>query len=68
MTIHFREIAVVDGNGDELTLFEIRDRASLFGLLAKSRFQLCTDEPVEKNGRGYVVPSTGEKLRLVRQR
>lgn len=67
MTSKFREIAVLDGNGDELTLYEIRDRARLFGLLARKRFQLGTGEAVERAGRGFVVPSTGEKLTVVRK-
>jgi len=66
VTSQFREIAVVDGNGDELTLYEIRDGTRLFGLFARKRFQLGTGEAVEKAGRGFLVPSTGEKLTLVR--
>ena len=62
VTSHFREIAVVDGNGDELTLYEIRDGTRMFGLLPKTRFQLGTGEHVERRGRGFIVPSTGEKL------
>lgn len=68
MTSQFREIAVVDGNGDELTLYEIRDGALLFGLLPRMRFQLGTGERVERRGRNFVVPSTGEKLTPVRAR
>lgn len=68
MTSHFREIAVVDGNGDELTLYEVRDGASMFGLLPRKRFQLGTGEHFERRGRGFVVPSTGEKLTRVKER
>ncbi len=66
MTSHFRKIPVVDGNGDQLTLYEFRERSLLFGLLATTRLELCTGELVEKSGRGYVIPSTGEKLKRVK--
>lgn len=65
MTSHFRTIAVFDANGDQLTLYEIRDRPSLFGLVARKRLQLCTGELVKKRGDGFVVETTGEKLTRV---
>ena len=68
MRSHFREIAVVDGNGDELTLYEIREGGLLFGLLARKRFQLGTGEHVERRGGGFIVPATGEKLTRVKAR
>lgn len=67
MSSHFRTISVVDANGDELLLYEFRERASLFGLVPKRRFQLCTGEAVEKRGDRYIVLSTGEKLTRITQ-
>ena len=58
----FKAIPVVDAHGDQLTLYEIRERGSLFGLVPKKRFELCTGEVVEEHGNGYVVVRTGEKL------
>jgi hypothetical protein len=55
----------LDGNGDQLTLYEIRERASPFAFVARKRLVLCTGETVKSDGRGYVVVSTGEKLRRV---
>jgi hypothetical protein len=66
VTSHFRKIPVVDGNGDQLTLYEFRERALLFGLFAITRLELCTGELVQRAGRGYVISSTGEKLKRVK--
>jgi hypothetical protein len=59
---YFRTIPVIDGNGDELILYEIRERSSPLALVAKKRFELCTGEPVAKSGNGFVIQTTGEKL------
>jgi hypothetical protein len=66
VTSHFKTIAVLDGNGDQLTLYELRDGARLFGLVARKRLQLCIGEAVERKGNRYVVLATGEKLTRVR--
>lgn len=55
----------MDANGDQLSLYEFL-QPSLFGLVRKSRYQLCTGEPVMREGDGFVVVSTGEHLRKVR--
>lgn len=68
VTSHFKTIAVLDGNGDQLTLYEIRDRASLFGFVTRKRLELCTGEPVKAAAGGFVVVATGEKLTRVRPR
>ncbi len=65
MTSHFRTISVVDANGDQLLLYEIRERISPFRLVPKRRLELCTGEPVRKQGHAYVVETTGEKLTRV---
>lgn len=62
---HFKTISVLDGNGDELSLYEFLE-PSLFGLVRKRRFHLCTGELVTRSGDGFVVVSTGEHLSLVR--
>lgn len=66
MRTYFRTIPVVDGNGDQLTLYEFRDRSSSFRLVPKKRFELCTGEPVRKERDGFVVEATGEKLTRIR--
>ena len=66
MTSHFKTIPVLDGNGDQLTLYEMRDRARLFGLVSRRRLQLCTGEAVVRKGNRFVVLATGEKLTRVR--
>ena len=66
MTSHFKTIAVLDANGDQLTLYELRDRTGLFGLVARRRLQLCTGEAVVRKGNRFVVLATGEKLTRVR--
>ncbi len=57
-----KSIPVQDSNGDELTLYEIPERVSLFGLFVKTRLELCTGELVMRDGEEYLVASTGEKL------
>lgn len=66
MSSRFRTIPVVDGNGDELTLYEIRARGPLFGLMPATRLELCSGEPVEKCDGGYIVLTTREKLTPIR--
>ncbi len=61
------QIPVVDGNGDELTLFEVRERGGFFGLWPRKRLALGSGETVHKHGDGYIVVATGEKLRRVRK-
>lgn len=65
MTSKFKAISVLDGNGDQLTLYEISERVSLFGLLTRKRLELCTGEPVKAAADGFVVVGTGEKLTRV---
>jgi len=57
-----KAIPVVDGNGDELTLYEVRERGGLFGLLPRSRYVLGSGEAVVKTRHGFVVAATGEVL------
>ena len=68
MKSRISKIPVVDGNGDELTLFEVRERGGLFGLLPRKRLVLGSGEGVAKARNGYVVVATGEKLTPVRAR
>lgn len=65
MSSHYRTIPVLDGNGDQLSLYEFLEPASFFGLVRKKRYHLCTGELVRKQGDGFVVVSTGERLRRV---
>lgn len=66
MSSHFRTIPVIDGNGDQLFVYEIRKRLGLFGLRARNRLELCTGEAVAPaDGGGFVVLRTGEKLTCV---
>lgn len=53
---------MLDGNGDQLTLYELDHRRWLFGLIVKKRYVLCTGEPVERRGKHFIVADTGEKL------
>lgn len=66
MNSHFRTISVLDGNGDELSLYEFLEPGSVFGLVRRRRYHLCTGERVAKEGDGFVVISTGERLIRVR--
>lgn len=56
---------MLDGNGDQLSLFEFREPPSFFGLVRRRRYSLCTGELVKKAGDGFIVVSTGEKLTRV---
>lgn len=58
----FKAIPVVDGNGDQLTLYEFRERGPLFGLVSKKRYSLGTGEAVEERAGVYIVAATGEIL------
>jgi hypothetical protein len=62
-----KAIPVVDGNGDQLTLFEVCERGALFGLLSRRRLALGSGEAVVKRGRDYVVEATGERLRPIEE-
>ena len=62
MRSRFKAIPVLDGHGDELTLYAIKERGPLLGLFSRTRYELGTGEFVEKSGDFYVVVSTGEKL------
>lgn len=64
MSNEFRSIPVLDENGDEVILYEFRDRA-FFGLLGRKRYELCTGEAVARAGKGFVVVATDEKLKRV---
>lgn len=57
---------MLDGNSDQLTLYELNDRRWLFGLIVRKRYVLCTGEPVERRGRHFIVADTGEKLTPVK--
>jgi hypothetical protein len=65
-SVAFRSIPVLDGNGDQLILYEFRERA-FFGLWVRKRYELCTGEPLQKVGNGFVVSTTGEKLTRIRE-
>ena len=66
MSSHFHTIPVIDGNGDQLIVYEIVERRSFFGLIARKRFALCAGERVEQvDRRTFVVAATGERLRRV---
>lgn len=67
MSSEFKSIPVLDGNGDQLILYEFRERA-FFGLVVRRRYELCTGEPLKKDGRGFVVTTTGEKLTRIRDK
>ena len=60
---HFKTIPVRDERGDQLTLYEIRERVGLFRLFVRKRLTLCTGEAVRSLGRGrFVIDETGERL------
>jgi hypothetical protein len=57
---------VIDGNGDQLFVYEIRKRLGLFGLRARNRMELCTGEAVVlSEDEEFVVVRTGERLTRV---
>lgn len=60
-----KKIPVLDGNGDQLTLYSIREPGALFGLFPRTRLVLGTGEVVARSRRGLVVAATGEKLTRV---
>lgn len=63
MGSRFTAIPVRDAKGDELTVYEIRDRTGMFGLIGDKRLELCTGELVEAVGPDtFVVLATGERL------
>lgn len=63
MSSHFKTIPVRDEKGDQLTLYEIRDRAGPFRMFVRKRLTLCTGEAVRSLGRGrFVIDDTGERL------
>jgi hypothetical protein len=68
VTSRVRAIPVVDGNGDELTLYEVREGWGWFGLLPRSRYVLGSGEAVGKTRGGFVVAATGEELSRVRKK
>ena len=66
MSSHFHTIPVIDGNGDQLIVYEIVERRSLFGLIARKRFSLCAGERVQQLDRqNFLVVATGERLTRV---
>ncbi len=67
MKSRVKTISVVDGNGDQLTLFEVRERGALFGLFSRRRLALGSGEAVVKAGRDYVVAATGERLQPIEE-
>lgn len=56
---YVRSIPVRDANGDELTVYEFRDRRFLGGA---RRLKLCTGELVERRDGQLVIADTGESL------
>ncbi len=65
MSSHFKTIPVRDEKGDQLTLYEIRDRAGPFRMFVRKRLTLCTGEAVRPAGKGFVIDETGERLTRV---
>ena len=63
-----KTIPVIDGNGDELTLYEVQERGALFGLLRRTRLVLPSGEAVIKARDGFVVVATGEALERIKKR
>ena len=64
MSNDFKSIPVLDENGDEVILYEFRDRA-FFGLLVRKRYELCTGEPVKRERNRFVIVATDETLKRV---
>lgn len=56
----------MDGNGDELSLYEFLEPGRVFGMVRRKRYHLCTGELVTKEGDGFLVISTGEHLSRAR--
>ncbi|HEV8408444.1 MAG TPA: hypothetical protein VGQ34_10970 [Sphingomicrobium sp.] len=48
-----------------MSLYEFLEPGSLFGLVRRKRYHLCTGELVTREGDGFVVVSSGEHLRRV---
>ena len=63
----FKAIPVLDGNGDQLTLYEIREKGPFLGLATRKRYELGTGEVVQRSGNDFVVQTTGEKLTRLRK-
>lgn len=70
-----RAIPVGDANGDELILYEYRERVpwlTIFGLRfmrTVRRMTLCTGEPVDYvDEDNFLLVSSGEKLRRIERR
>ena len=62
----FNAITVIDGNGDQMTVYEIWDKPRLFGFIADRRLELHTGEAVEELPDGsFVVASSRELLKRV---
>ncbi len=56
-------IPVRDGNGDQLTVYEVWSKPRLFGLMADQSFKLCSGEPVEPLDEStFIIAKTGERL------
>ena len=63
MSNHFKTIPVRDEKGDQLSLYEIRERAGPLRLFVRKRLTLCTGEAVRALGRGrFIIEGTGEQL------
>jgi hypothetical protein len=60
-----RKFPVVDGNGDQFTVYEVRERTGPFGLLTKRRWKLCTGEELRPQGR-HAFSAIGSGHRLTR--
>jgi hypothetical protein len=48
VALHFRTFPVRDAGGHEITLYEMRDTAALFGLAGRLRIELPSGEQVEQ--------------------
>ena len=64
MRAHFRTIAVLDQNGDQILVYELREPV-FFGLFVRKRLRLYTGEAVRRDGKNFAVITTGEKLTRV---
>jgi hypothetical protein len=63
---HLKTIPVRDANGDQLDVYEIRDKGPLRALLGRTRLVLCTSEPVEMvDSDTFIVIASGERLTRV---